>query len=183
MPNSPHVKINLIGKARVSVADNFLKWAVTGGRTIIVVTELIALGALLYRFTIDRKIIDLHDQIRKAQIFVNAQSAKENDFRSIQTRLLNIKETEEDTEAKIEIMNEILGSIAKGDFSSTNLTVARHTISVTGIAFSIFHINNSLEKLKENPNVVSISLDEVSGSAQGIQFKLTIELKQRMKII
>ncbi|OGK40646.1 hypothetical protein A3A74_00515 [Candidatus Roizmanbacteria bacterium RIFCSPLOWO2_01_FULL_35_13] len=183
MADSPHVKINLIGKARVSVADNFLKWAVTVGRIVIVATELIALGALLYRFTIDRKIIDLHDQIRKAQIFVKAQSAKEKDYRSIQERLLNIKETEEDTKAKIEIMNDILGSIARGNFSSTNLTVAQQTISVNGIAFSIFPINNFLEKLKENPNVVSIALDEVSGSAQGVQFKLTIELKQRMKRI
>lgn len=179
MANSPHVNINLIGKAHISVADNFLKWAVNVGRIVIVATELIALGALLYRFTIDRKIIDLHDQIKKAEIFVKAQSAKEKDFRSIQTRLVNIKDTEEDTEAKIEIMNEILDSIASGNFSSTNLTVAQHTISVNGVAFSIFPINNFLEKLKGNPNVVSITLDEVSGAAQGVQFKLTVELKQK----
>src|SRR3989344_4603687 len=180
MADSPHVKINLIGKARVSVADNFLKWAVTVGRIVIVVTELVALGALLYRFSIDRKIIDLHDQIRKASLFVKAQSAKEKDYRSIQERLSNIKDTEADTAIKIAIMNEILDSIASGNFSSTNLTVAQHTISVNGIAFSIFPINNFLEKLKGNPNVVSITLDEVSGSAQGVQFKLTIELKQRL---
>ena len=183
MQNSPHVKINLIGKARVSVADNFLRWAVTVGRIVIVATELVALAALLYRFTIDRKIIDLHDQIKKAQIFVKAQSAKEEDFKSIQERLLNIKATEEDTKAKIEIMNEILDSIARGNFSSTNLTVAQHTISINGIAFSIFPINSFLEKLKENPNVVSITLDEVSGAAQGVQFKLTVEVKQRLKRI
>lgn len=180
MQNSPHVKINLIGKAHISVADNFLKWAVNVGRIVIIVTELVALTALLYRFTVDRKIIDLHDQIRKAQIFVKAQSAKENDYRSIQERLFNIKETEEDTEAKIEIMNEILSSIARGNFSSTNLTIAQHTISINGIAFSIFPINNFLEKLKENPNVISIALDEVSGTAGGVRFKIIIELKQRL---
>src|SRR3990172_8894162 len=183
MADSPHVKINLIGKARVSVADNFLKWAVTVGRIVIVATELIALAALIYRFTVDRKIIDLHDQIKKAELFVKSQSAKEKDYRSIQTRLLNIKNTQEDTEAKIEIMNQILDSIAKGNFSSTNLTVAQHTISVNGVAFSIFPINNFLEKLKGNPNVVSITLDEVSGAALGVQFKLTVELKQRVKRI
>lgn len=183
MSNSPHVEINLIGKARLSLADNFLKWAVNVGRIVIVVTELIALGALLYRFTIDRKIIDLHDQIKKASLFVKAQSAKEKDYRSIQERLLNIKETEEDTEAKINIMNEILDSMRKGNFSSTNLTVAQHSISINGIAFSIFPVNDLLESLKKNPNVVAISLDDVAGSAQGVQFKLTIEIKKRLSSI
>ena len=183
MPNSPHVKINLIGKARTSVADNFLKWAVNVGRIVIVATELVALTALIYRFTVDRKIIDLHYQIRKAELFVKAQSEKEKDYRSIQARLLNIKETQEDTDAKIEIMNEILGSIAKGNFSSTNLTVSQRAISVNGIAFSIFPINNLLETLKNNKNIVSITLDDVSGAAQGVQFKLTVELKERLRRI
>ena len=133
MANSPHVKINLIGKARISVADNFLKWTVNIGRIVIVVTELVALTALIYRFTIDRKIIDLHDQIKKSELFVKAQSAKEKDFRSIQERLLNIKDTEEDTQAKIEIMNQILDSVAKGNFSSTNLTVSQRSISINGV--------------------------------------------------
>lgn len=182
MPNSQHVKINLIGKARISVADSFLKWALNVGRIVIVATELIALSALIYRFTVDRKIIDLHDQIKRTEILVKAQSAKEVDYRGIQERLLNIKETEKDTQAKIEIMNEILDSIASGNFSSTNLTVSQRSINVNGVAFSIFPINNLLELLKENPNVDAISLDEVSGAAQGVQFKLTIELKDSGKI-
>ena len=78
---------------------------------------------------------------------------------------------------------EILGSIAKGNFSSTNLTVSQRAISVNGIAFSIFPINNLLETLKNNKNIVSITLDDVSGAAQGVQFKLTVELKERLRRI
>lgn len=178
MPNSLHVEINLIGKSRESFSRNFLKWSVSVGRIIIVATELIALGALLYRFTIDRKIIDLHDQIKKAELFVKSQSAKETDYRSIQNRLDNIKLTEEATNAKITIMNDILKSISQGDFSSTNLTVSQSRIGINGIAFSIFPINNFIENLKQNPNVTSISLDEVSSVSEGIRFKLNIELKQ-----
>jgi hypothetical protein len=183
MQNSPHVKINLIGKARISVADNFLRWATAVGKIVIVATELIVLGALFYRFTIDRRIIDLHDQIQKASLFVKAQSAKEEDFRSIQNRLLNIKDTEEDNAAKVEIMNEILGLAAAGKFSSTNFTVARHTISINGTTYSMDNINDLLKSLKDNPNVASISLDEVSGITQDVKFKLTVELKRRLSKI
>ncbi len=181
MPDSPHVKINLIGKARVSFAQDFLKWAVNVGRFIIIITELVALGALLYRFNMDRKVIDLHDQIKKAELFVKSQAAKESDYRSIQARLENIKLTQEDTRAKIEIMNSILDAIKVGNFSSTNLTVNLNSIRINGTAFSIFPINNFIESLKQNPNVTSISLDEISSTGQGIQFKMNMELKQRLK--
>jgi hypothetical protein len=181
MPDSLHVKINLIGKPKVSFTQDFLKWSVNVGRVIIVLTEMIAMGALVYRFTIDRKIIDLHDEIKKAELFVKSQQAKENDYRSIQLRLENIKATEEETQTKIQIMNDILRSISAGNFSSTNLSVNPNTININGVAFSIFPLSNFIESLKENPNVVSISLDELSSVNQGIQFKLTIELKQLKK--
>ncbi|HVZ67468.1 MAG TPA: PilN domain-containing protein [Patescibacteria group bacterium] len=178
MANSPHVKINLIGKSEVSFRDDILKWAISVGRIIIVVTELVAVGALAYRFTIDRKIVDLHDQIKKADLFVEAQAAKEADYRSIQNRLANIKTIDTDAENKISIMKEILASMSTGDFSSTNLTVSQKSININGVAFSIFPINNFIEELKKNPNVTSISLDDISSTDEGVKFKMTIELKQ-----
>ena len=181
MANSPQVKINLIGKPKQSLTQEFLKWAVNVGRIVIVVTELLALSALLYRFTVDRKIIDLHDKIKKAELFVKSQAAKEADYRSIQSRLENIKLTQAETKIKIDIMNDILKSISQGNFSSTNLTVNLNNININGIAFSIFPINNFIQVLKENPNVTSISLDEITGVSQGVQFKLNIELKQNKK--
>lgn len=181
MANSPHVNINLIGKPKESLTDDILKWAINAGKIIIIVTELVALSALAYRFTMDRKIIDLHDQIKKADLFVKAQAAKEADYRSIQNRLTDIALTEKDTETKVAIINDILSAISQGTFASTNLTVSQESISINGVAYSIFPINNFIEALKTNPNVTSISLDEVTSTNEGIQFKLIIELKQRPK--
>lgn len=178
MANSPHVKINLIGKAKESVTQDFLKWAVTAGKIIIVATELIALSALAYRFVLDRKIVDLHDQIKKANLFVNAQAAKEADYRSIQDRLINVKKIKGETQTKISIMNDILNSISSGDFSASNLSIDNRAVNINGLAFSIFPINNFIDKMKENPSVTSINLDDIASTSQGIQFKMTLELKE-----
>ena len=178
MSNSPHVKINLSGKQEGSFKDDLLKWAVNAGRVIIVLTELIAVGALLYRFSLDRKIIDLHDEIKKASLFVEAQRTKENEYRSLQERLSNVKTIDEQTKNKVDIMNNILKLISSGAFSSTNLSVNEKTIAISGVAFSVFPINNFIEELKKNPNITSISLDSISSTNLGVQFKLTIELKQ-----
>lgn len=178
MANSPHVKINLSGKQEGSFRDDFLKWAVNAGRVIIVFTELIAVGALLYRFHVDRKIVDLRDEIKKANLFVQAQADNEKNYRSVQTRLSNIKAIDEVTRNKIDIMNNILKSISSGAFSTTNLTVNDKTINVNGVAFSIFSINSFIEDLKKNPSITSISLEDLSSTNLGVQFKMTIELAQ-----
>ena len=58
------VKINLIAQPKELIEKIFSEWAVNFGRIIIVLTELIALSALGYRFYIDRQIIDLHQKIK-----------------------------------------------------------------------------------------------------------------------
>lgn len=179
---STSIQINLSGRPKKSFAQDFLKWATNIGRVIIVATELIALSALIFRFTIDRKIIDLHDQIKKAELFVRTQEAKEADYRSVQNRLQNIKLIEEETKTKIDIFNDVLASVARGNFQSTNLTVSRNIININGVAFSIFPINDFIETLKQNPNVEAISLGEVTSSNLGIQFKLDVELKKAKNI-
>lgn len=177
MANSPQVNINLIGKPRVEFAHNFLKWTFNVGRVVIAATELVALAALGYRFYIDRKIIDLHDEIKRDQIFVESQASKEANYVSIENRLANIKRTEKSTKIKIDIMNEILSSISAGNFSSTDLTIDQLSIRLDGIAFSIYPVNAFIEELKKNPHVSSISLDDFSSTTDGIKFKISIELK------
>jgi len=177
MQNSREVKINLIGKPNVDFAANFLKWTFNGGKIIIAATELVVLIALGYRFYLDRKIIDLHDEIKRDQIFVESQKTKEASYISIQNRLADIKITEKNTNIKITIMNNILSLASAGNFLSSNLAVDQNTIRFDGTAYSISTINSFIDELKKNPDVTSISLDDFSSNDEGIQFKINIELK------
>lgn len=178
MANSPQVNINLIGRPRVEFSTNFVKWTFNVGRIVIALTELVALAALGYRFYIDRTIIDLHDKIKKDQIFVESQASKEKNYISIQNRLSYIKKVKKDTDVKINIMNDILKYVNDGNFTSSTLTIDQNTISIAGNAFSIFSVNAFINQMKDNKNVSSISLDDFSSAASGIQFKITIELKE-----
>jgi hypothetical protein len=179
--NSSQIRINLSSKQRESTTSALLTWAVNVGRIIIVGTELIALAALFYRFTVDRKIIDLNDKIRIEERFVKSQTKKEEQYRSLHARLENIKQTEDETQSKITIMNSILQTLASGSFTTTNFVINQNTIALSGGAFSVFPVNSLIDTLKQNPNVSSLSLDELTSSDNGVQFKLTIELKQLIK--
>lgn len=171
-----HIKINLLPKQRESVGSIFVKWGVNAGKIIIIVTELVALSALFYRFSVDRKIIDLNDQIKTEEIFINNQKQKEQEYRSIQKRLEHIKLITDETDEKIDLMDTIINTLKNGEFSETNLNVDYNSIQITGNAFSIFAINDFIDQMKNSPKVNNIALDEVSSGDEGIQFSLNLQL-------
>ena len=61
--------INLLSTKDKSTADIFLFWALYIGRLLVIITEVIALFVFLSRFSIDRKLIDYSDSIKKQQTF------------------------------------------------------------------------------------------------------------------
>ena len=174
---SPGTNINLSSIGKKTVSKVVYGWTIDAGRAIIVGIELIALIALGYRFVIDKEIVDLHDKIKTQGIYVDAQAPDEKNYRSIQERLKNIKATQDDVAAKIQVMNEIISTIATGAFFSTNLSINNRSIGINGNTFSIFTLNEFLEKLKTNPSVSAITIDEVSTTNEGLRFKTRIDIK------
>src|SRR3989344_9329514 len=82
--------INLYkGKSR-NFIDRFILWTLSAGRLIIILTEILALSAFLYRFSLDRNLIDLNDKIKNEEIILNYLKKNEENFRSIQDRLSTI---------------------------------------------------------------------------------------------
>lgn len=175
--NYPKLNINLSSRGKQTLGKVVYGWTIDAGRAIIVLIELIALVALGYRFIIDRKIVDLHDQIKIQEIYIQAQAADEKTYKSIHDRLKNIKNTNEETATKVQIMNEILKAISSGAFFSANLSINKQSIIVEGGTFSLVTITEFLENLKNFPSVASISIEEVATSDEGVRFKARIDIK------
>jgi hypothetical protein len=178
---TPKININFSSKGKQTVGRVFYKWAVDAGRAIIVGIELIALLALGYRMIIDRKIVDMHDQINIQQAYIAAQAKDESTYRGIQDRLKNIKITDEDTQAKVQVMNEILETISNGTFFNTNLSISNDSIIAEGNSFSVSTLNDFIESVKKLPSIDSISLDEISTTDTGVKFKISINIKSSDK--
>ncbi len=172
----PVIRINLTLRARKSIQSAFLKWAVSAGKLIIIGTELIALSALGYRFMIDKKIIDLHDEIDREIALVEIQKDREQEFRDIQNRLAQIKSIEDKNKIRFDTISKITGAISKGVFTTDNLVINEQRIQFEGASLSIFSIYNFIEELKNDSNIYAITLDEVTSSSQGIRFTLIIDL-------
>ena len=175
-PGVPHLSVNLGKRPQDSTASLAFNWIINTGKIIIISVELLTLGALGYRFYVDRQIVDLHDQIQRAQLFVNAQAKKENLYRNLEDRLTAINKIDTQSQKKAAYLKELISLINANDFISSNLNVSDTTVGIDGQTYSIFTLNSLIDKLKKNPNIVSISLDELTSLDQGIKFKLTTQI-------
>lgn len=178
MEKKSKISINLSSVKRVSVGNVFYKWAFQAGRAIVVLIELVALGALGYRFLVDGQVNDTYDLINREAGLVQFQSQDEEKIRSIQERLDTIKIINEETQGKIQITNDIIAAVNAGEFSQTDLTINKNSIALSGDSLSVFTVENFTNKIQEYPYVSSIVIDEVNTSSSGIRFRLRITLNE-----
>jgi len=150
------------------ISDKFLVWAFTIGRAILIVVYTIALGAFLYRFGLDREIINLRDKIEQEQTIVSLSEANETKYRKLQEDLLFIQDQTILANDEIIIVDSII-SLATGQVLFNTLDVTETTVQMEGSVRSISSLNAFLEELKELPRVKSVSLNKLESRVdQGI---------------
>src|SRR5512144_1767398 len=70
-----------------SVLGRILRWATGSFRVIVIITEMVVMGAFLSRFWLDAQNSDLNDSIQIKSAQISAQKDFENQFRQIQKKL------------------------------------------------------------------------------------------------
>lgn len=178
-PSKTDIKINLKKKPQDFFGPVFLKWAINIGRVVIVGTELILLGALLYRFNIDKEIINLHDSIKSQSELISFQQKDEKKFRALQAKLSDIKTILEDTDNKMKVLNAVISKVSNDNFVVKRLSLAATTLSVELEASTIFPINQLISDLKKIPEIGTINIDQIAGSDSKIKLTLNIYLKEQ----
>lgn len=174
--NTTHLKINL-NLTRESISNLFFKWIINVGRIVIVVTELIALSALFYRFTIDRQIIDLHDQIKSQISIVKAQEQKELEYRRIQKTLASIKVLTDDANMKLQATNDLLTLIKTRGILTNTFRLSNDSLLIDGKTSSMPSLVEFINDLKKKEYVTAINIDHINSEDQGVTFSMSVKIK------
>jgi polyhydroxyalkanoate synthesis regulator protein len=170
--------INLI-QTHKTFLERFINWALTLGRIVVIVTEGIALGAFLFRFSLDRQIIDLHGQIKQKQAVLAYLKDNEKAFRNIQDRLTEVKKLGSKTPASLSVFNDIVTSLPTGIVLS-NFNISNTTIQIEASTNSIQSLSSFVTTLQSNKKINSISLDKIQNLSANsvIAFGISIQLQQ-----
>lgn len=160
MTNNPPATINLAKGKNKNLLDRFLKWALTIGRLIVILTEIVALSTFLYRFSLDRQLIDLHDKISAKQAIIKLLKDNEDKYRNLQGRLAMASTLSNEGLKTTQLLNDLLG-FTSNDFIFTTLTLSKDSVGIEAKAQSAKALSNFIKALKAYPKISSVSLDSI----------------------
>lgn len=152
--------INLVKEREKSLLDRFINWALTIGRVVVILIELTALLAFLYRFSLDRRIIDLHSKIKQEEAIVRYLSNNELTYRNLQDRLLIASSFATVGEQKVKLFKDIFG-LAPKDITFNNVSIFEDRLKIDANLGSVSSLRKFVESLKSYPGITSISIDQI----------------------
>lgn len=163
-----------------SLIGKTLRWALTTGKSIVILTEFVVILAFLSRFKLDRDLNDLNEQIMQKQFVLENYEDTEKRMVDAQDRLSLVAQIDTTTVKVKDTINELSDLIPRGitvtsiEFSQTGWNVAAEADSESIYANMVSRLENH-DKF-ENVNVSDIKYDLRNGK---LVFSLTAEFPRK----
>ena len=174
--------INLLKTGKVNLGEQVFNWAVSIGRVIVIVVELVALSAFLFRFTLDRQIIDLHTKIKQEQAIVDFFKQNESMYRNLQDRLLTASTFADQSAKKNQILNDLITLTPPG-ITFNNLSLYEERVRIDANTMSVDALESFVTSLQKYPLISTISVDKIENkpSTSFITFGITASFAKTKK--
>jgi len=172
----PKDKINLLPQEdfEKKPLGKFLLWALSAGRWIVILTELVVIAAFISRFKFDRDLTDLHDKIKQKQAIIQSYSAFEKDFRFFQTRIAQIQTLYSKQVDSAAVLNTVASNMPN-DVLLSQFSFEGTSLSLSGVALSEEGLGNFLAGLITSKKFKNIDVSSITRKKDeaGIRFSFT----------
>jgi Tfp pilus assembly protein PilN len=145
-----------------STLGRLLRWAMTSFRYIVIVTEMVVMGAFLSRFWLDARNSDLNDTLAAKTVQIESQSEFENEFRGLQESLRIFQELAGGIKSS-EMVSKIVTKIPT-DVTLLAISFQSTSVQVKGIAGSEFGIAQFISNLKADSSLKEIALGQINSA-------------------
>lgn len=171
---TPTPEINFLSgdKFDAQPQGRFLKWALTWGKRIVVVTELVVIIAFLSRFWLDTMVADLAEKIDQKKAVVLASADFEKKFRDVSLRAGKAK-TIEGFSSTVVIYTKAIALVPEA-LSIGQISVDKKTINFAGSGkeLDLAELVNKFKTSSEFTNIIieRIAKKETKTSEQTVDF-------------
>ena len=180
---SPVKPINLIGEEEMAHTPlgRIVAWAVTYGRYIMIGTEIIVLLAFISRFSLDRKLTDLNDEIFQKQAIIEANSAFESDFRTLQDTITKIQTLLAVPSTALTALNTVQ-ALLPADVRLESLEITNQKVIANVAAATTNGFSQVVANLQAASVFSQVDIGDVKrGPTTGIQFQFAGTIAQPKK--
>lgn len=177
--NAPDVpKINLFRGRGKNFIDKFISWAVSFGRALIMLTEIIALSAFIFRFGLDDQLTTLHSRIKQDDAYILFYKNEEKDFRNLQNLLQQEKLLLNSNQGTVQTLSDI-SIISVPGTTISNLTYSKGTLHIDAQATSVLSLASLIQTFKNKSSISDISVDKIENKTTAgiIDTSITLKVK------
>lgn len=175
-------RINLLPQEEfaASTLGRVLAWLMSTFRIIVIVTEVVVMGAFLSRFWLDARAADLTDLIRQRQAIIEASEEFETEFRQTQAKLRifsNIVTSQEGVSETLTTTSSYLPT----DIFLTSFSIGQGSVQIKGVSpteISIAQLLANLESVEEFQDVALTQVDTSEELGGLLTFTLKISLSK-----
>lgn len=171
-------KINLLPQEEFasSTLGRLLAWAVSTFRVIVIVTEVVVVGAFLSRFWLDAQSSDLSDLIKQKQAVIAATSDFEKTFRETQQQIKVFSDlTKNYQPASAELAN--VSSYLPSDIYLINYSLVANEIRVKGVSPTEQSIAQFITNLGSDDKFSNVSLTQLDTGKDEAAGQLLFNIK------
>jgi len=162
MPKSKAINLLPQEEFETSVIGRVLKWAMSTFRLIVIITEMVVMGAFLSRFWLDAQNSDLANSIKIRVAQIQSQKDTEDQFRGLQNKLTVFKTIASSPKATDRI--DLVASKLPQEVHLTNLSILDESASIKGVSGSEIGIAQLVANLKAEKTFKKVSLGSISSS-------------------
>lgn len=172
--------LNLLPKEvwEKGIFGQLLTWVLSTGRYVVVFTELVVISAFLYRFGLDRVLIDLRSSLKDKQAIITGFGNLEDNFRQTQTRLMTIKTVS--GQPRLLSALDTLAQMIPADAVFTNVAINQEEVMIEGRVASQIGLATLLNQAQAKPEFADVVLENVKSSSDqsgNIEFRLILTFK------
>lgn len=168
------ILINLIGQEDLSHTPQgrIVQWAMTYGRYIMILTEVVVLAAFVSRFTLDRKLTDLKEEIAQKQAIIEANIELETQIRGTQARIDQVKKLlTQQSQPKTTL--DLVESFLPLDVYVESLDIKQNTLSAHATAKTTSGFTQLLANIKAIKTLTNVDISSIQRTPLvGIQFDI-----------
>jgi len=169
------ITINLLGESDIdhTPLGRIVGWAVTYGRYIMVGTEIVVLLAFISRFSLDRKLTDLNEEISMKQDIITANTTFENEVRVVQDKLEKVKTITALPVDPRQVLSLFQGILPPGIYLES-LELSKDKLSIKAVAGSTYSFAQLIANLQSSQMLSAIDIGDIKRDEfMGIKFAFT----------
>ncbi len=165
MPKTKSINLLPQDEFDASVIGRVLHWAMGTFRIIVIVTEMIVMGAFISRFWLDAQNSAVSNNIKVKAAQISAQATQEKQFREIQSKVNVYKAIATGTQPS-QIIDNVTSNLPP-DVTLTGVSISANSVQIKGSSPSDQEIAQFIANLKAETLFKTVDLNQVSLSQSG----------------